>query len=85
MVRLDARLGRLEGRGTGDPAQVRQWVAMMTALITFGQEREDVTPEMAGEVRAQAEEFVRRGIPATISDWFRELHDGLADGDEGGA
>ncbi len=80
-MKLDARLGRLERRATDDPSLVQPWVAMMTALIVAAQGGEDMTPEAASELRAQAREYVRRGIPATISDWFRELR-ALADTEE---
>ncbi len=80
-MKLDARLGRLERRATDDPSLVQPWVAMMTALLPEGEERADVTPETTKAIRAQAREYVRRGIPATISDWFRELR-ALADTEE---
>jgi hypothetical protein len=73
-VRLGTRLDRLERDIRGDPARVREWEAFLTAVIAFGQERADVTPEMAARIREEARYYAGRGIPATIVDWFRELH-----------
>ena len=72
-MRLNMRLNRLEREVSGDPALEGQWIAFMTALIAFGQEREGVTPEMAAQIRAEARYDAGRGLEATMRDVLRGM------------
>ncbi len=91
-MRLQARVRQLEARGGAAPALVREWTEMLTRLrasladyytkYADDPEKEPLYQVSDAEIAAEARYYAERGIPATLTDWFRHLREVAAS--EGG-
>jgi len=91
-VRLQARVRQLEARGGAVPALVREWTDILTRLrasladyytkYADDPEKEPLYQVSDAEIAAEARYFAERGIPATVTGWFRYMEEVAAS--EGG-